>query len=158
MSILNELAKQDKRWRSVAFNICKDKDLADDIVQEMYINLAHYKEFNSRLVYKTMTNIFLLMLRNKKLERLDDVHNLSINQEAFEPNDYEQNILDKFDALEWIDQELIIESYDRSVRQIQEEYPLIHYGFAHRRITQAMQDIFGEDMDEQYVNKRNKRR
>ena len=159
MSILNELAKQDKRWNFFAKKICNDSDLANDLVQDMYIKLSEYEKVNAGLVYRTLVSIFIDMCRKKKDDRLEGHHDsIGSDSEPFEPDDYQQEILDKFDALEWIDQELIIESYDRSVRQIQEEYPLIHYGFAHRRITQAMQDVFGEDMNEQYINKRNKRR
>ncbi len=35
--ILESLSKKDKYWRQIAFNICKDKSLADDLVQEMYL-------------------------------------------------------------------------------------------------------------------------
>ena len=38
--ILAELAKKDAQWRKMAFQICKDKDLADELVQEMYLKLA----------------------------------------------------------------------------------------------------------------------
>mgnify|MGYP003661890430 CR=1 FL=1 len=46
MSILEELSKKDKEWRKAAYVICKDKMLADDLVQEMYFKLMelHYIE------------------------------------------------------------------------------------------------------------------
>ena len=92
------------------------------------------------------------------MECIDNFVGLNNNETPFEADDYQQTILDKFDKLHWIDKDLIRESYDRSLREIQEEYPLIHYGFAHRRINQSMKDIFGEDFDNKYINKRNKRK
>jgi DNA-directed RNA polymerase specialized sigma24 family protein len=38
--VIEQLAQKDSDWRLMAFKITKDKDLADDIVQEMYLK-AH---------------------------------------------------------------------------------------------------------------------
>jgi DNA-directed RNA polymerase specialized sigma24 family protein len=37
--VLEELSKKDEYWRQIAFKICKDKYLADDLVNEMYLKL-----------------------------------------------------------------------------------------------------------------------
>ena len=37
--MLLELSKKDKKWRHIALKLCGNKDLADDIVQEMYLKL-----------------------------------------------------------------------------------------------------------------------
>ncbi len=42
MKIL-ELSKKDKKWRHIALKLCGNKELADDIVQDMYLKL-HDKE------------------------------------------------------------------------------------------------------------------
>ena len=101
MGILDELAKQDKRWQFFAKKICNDTDLAKDLVQDMYIKLSEYEKVNAGLVYRTLVSIFIDMCRKKKDDRLEEHHD-SIGSDSvpFEPNDYEQNILDKFDALE----------------------------------------------------------
>ena len=39
MSILKELSSNDKKWRKIAYGICKDKQLADDLVQDAYLKL-----------------------------------------------------------------------------------------------------------------------
>ena len=153
---LEDLAKEDSRWRMVALKLCGDKDMADDLVQEMYLKVAEYKSINASFVYRTIKNLFLLSFRNKKLERLDDYEKIAINNPTFEPDDYQQSVLDKFNELYWIEQELIIESYDRSLREIQKEYPMIHYTYAHRQINKAIREILGDDYDDKYTNTRNK--
>ena len=160
---LEELAKQDARWRGFALKICGNKDMADDLTQEMYLRMHEQfekgRELNSGFIYRAITYIFLDKCKKpKRTESIDGYQGLSSNDEIFEPDDYEQSILDKFNELNWIDQDLIQESYDRSLREIQQEYPMIHHGFAQRRIRKSVEDIFGEDFEEKYTNQRNKRK
>ena len=115
--------------------------MADDLVQDMYLKVAEYKSINASFVYKTIKSLFLLSFRNKKLESLENYDNISNRDSAFEPDDYQQSVLDKFNELYWIDQELIIESYDRSLREIQKEYPMIHYSYAHRTINKSTREV-----------------
>ena len=50
--ILKELSNHDKQWREIACNITKgDKDLADDLTQQMYLKLMNYKKFNVYFVF-----------------------------------------------------------------------------------------------------------
>jgi hypothetical protein len=66
--MLELLCKKDDFWRRVAFNICKDKTLADDLVQEMYIKLSDCtKEINDFYVIITIKNIFLNHLKKESL-------------------------------------------------------------------------------------------
>jgi len=132
---LNDLAKDDARWRMVALKLCGNKEMSDDLVQDMYLKVAEYKSIKS----------------------LENYDNISNRDSTFEPDDYQQSVLDKFNELYWIDQELIIESYDRSLREIQKEYPMIHYSYAHRTINKSTREVLGDDFDEKHNNKRNKR-
>ena len=64
--MLEVLAKKDSYWRSIAFNICKDRMLADDLVSEMYIRLMDCKkEINDFYVIVTIKNIFLQEIKTK---------------------------------------------------------------------------------------------
>jgi len=157
-TLLDKLVKDDARWRMVALKLCGNKEMADDLVQDMYLKVAEYKSINASFVYKTIKSLFLLSFRNKKLESLENYDNISNRDSTFEPDDYQQSVLDKFNELYWIDQELIIESYDRSLREIQKEYPMIHYSYAHRTINKSTREVLGDDFDEKHNNKRNKRK
>ena len=37
--ILHEISLKDKEWRSFAYSLTKDKEKADDLVQEMYLRI-----------------------------------------------------------------------------------------------------------------------
>ena len=39
--MLKELAKRDKDWRKMAFQICGNKMTADDLVQDMYLKIDY---------------------------------------------------------------------------------------------------------------------
>lgn len=154
--LLTELAKEDARWRNVALKLCGSKELADDLVQEMYLKVASYEKVNSNFVYKVLTNLFISYVRERKNVRIEEHNYLECKDKAFEPNDYEMELLKKFDSLYWTDQDLIRESYDRSVRGIQEAYPMIHYGYAHRQIIKALKEILGTNFETHYNNTRKK--
>ena len=155
--LLRKLAKEDSRWRVVAFKLCGSKELADDLVQDMYLKCANYEDVNSGFVYKVLRNLFLAHVKKKQNVRIEELHYLEYKESTFEPSDYEQDILNKFDELYWTDQDLIRERYDRSLRQIQEAYPMIHFCYAHRQITKSIKEILGDDFDTHYNNKNNKR-
>ena len=41
--MIEQLSLNDSLWRKTAFTICKDKDTADEIVQEMYLRFERIK-------------------------------------------------------------------------------------------------------------------
>lgn len=141
MSILNELSKKDKEWRKAAFVICKDKILADDLVQDMYLKLMNRTKWNDYFVFITLRNLFLDHLRKQKDIRLEELHYLEDRTEVFEPDDEEQKILDAFDKLDWVQKELLLERANgMSLRDIQKRYN-INYGYTYRETTKAKEEI-----------------
>ena len=153
--MLEYLSKKDKHWREIAENICKDKDLANDIVQDMYLKLMNVdKDINDWYVIKTIKTLFLDHCRQKnKTIPLTSLFYLQDQTKIFEPNDEEYEILLKAKEIEWHKQELLEESYDRSLRAIEKEYN-INYGFIFRELEKARIFILGDDFDKQYNNKR----
>lgn len=141
--MLEELSKKDKLWRRIAFAICKNRQLADDIVQEMYLRFHRNPkdsatDFYVVLVIKSVFKNYLVTL--KETSELNIY--IESNESFFEPNDEEQEILDRFEALDcWRQKELLMESYDRSLREINKTYPLINYGYAYRQIKEAREQI-----------------
>jgi DNA-directed RNA polymerase specialized sigma24 family protein len=89
--ILAELAKKDAQWRKMAFQICKDKDLADELVQEMYLKL--YQNTNlikDGYIYTVLRNLFYDYTKSNK-DILIDFSNIEIiDTEYVEPVDYFQ--------------------------------------------------------------------
>tara|TARA_R110000803_G_scaffold31702_2_gene70403 strand:- start:3509 stop:3949 length:441 start_codon:yes stop_codon:yes gene_type:complete len=137
MSILDELSKKDKEWRKAAYVICKDKMLADDLVQEMYFKLMNRTKWNDYFVFITLRNLFLDRLRKQKDVRLEELHYIEDRTEVFEPDDEEQKILDAFDKLDWVQKELLLERANgMSLRDIQKRYN-INYGYTYRETTKA---------------------
>jgi len=89
--ILQELAKKDAVWRKMAFQICKDKDLADELVQEMYLKL--YQNTNlikEGYIYTVLRNLFYDYTKSQK-DIIIDFSNIEIEDtEYIEPVDYFQ--------------------------------------------------------------------
>ena len=139
--ILEELSKKDKQWRKAAYVICKDKMIADDLVQEMYLKLMNRTNWNDYFVFITLRNLFLDYLRKQKDVRLEELHYIEDRTEAFEPDDEELKILEEFYKLDWIKQELLLErSTGESLRDIEKKYN-INYGFVYRQTTTAKEVI-----------------
>ena len=87
--MLEELAKKDAQWRKMAFQICKDKDLADELVQEMYLKL--YENTNlikDGYIYTVLRNLFYDYAKQQK-DIIVDFSNIEIEDtEYIEPIDY----------------------------------------------------------------------
>lgn len=88
--MLKELAKKDAQWRKMAFQICKDKDLADELVQEMYLKL--YQNTNlikEGYIYTVLRNLFYDYAKTQK-DIIVDFSNIEILDDGdyIEPIDY----------------------------------------------------------------------
>ena len=152
--MLEELSKNDHKWRSIAFSICKDKILADDLVQDMYIKLSEVsKSINDFYVAMTIKTLFLDHIKkSEKTVSIDYFHSLSC-ENKYEFNDYELSVLKDCEKLTYLQNGLLKENYDLSVRQISEKYKHINYALIHRELKKAREIILGNDID-LYNNKR----
>lgn len=142
--MLKQLAKQDEKWREIAYSLCGDKTIADDIVQEMYLRRYendHGQNITDSYIISTLKSIYLNSIKTNKTISLNTFHYLKSQSNTFELDDYESRLLEKVKTLDWKDQELLTEIYDRSFREIEKEYPLINYTYAYRRITLARQTV-----------------
>jgi DNA-directed RNA polymerase specialized sigma24 family protein len=160
VQVLEELAKQDKRWRAAAYNISGCKELTDDLVQDMYIKIYdyNYTEIKPSLIYKIIKNLFIDYCKAKKEIPFETIDYYASTQVNYGADDNEKKILESFSKLQWRQQELIEESYTKSLREIQKDFPMINYAYAYRQINEGMKSIFGEDFKKQYNNTRNKRK
>ena len=135
--MLDQLAKADKDWRRMALSICGCKELADDIVQDMYLRLYNRtNEITPTYVFRTMVNLFKDHLKKLQHDRLEELNYLEHIETTFEPDDQERELLDKIECLTWLQKELLSEKFDRSLREIESIYN-INYGFIYKQIKQA---------------------
>jgi DNA-directed RNA polymerase specialized sigma24 family protein len=128
MSLL-ELSKKDSYWRSIALKICRNKFMADDIVQEMYLKLCNNdKDKNDFYVIIVMRNIFLDTIKKDKMFLDVDNYDFKDTDITFEIDDNEKELIE---GLKWYEKELIEMSYDKSFHEIQRELN-INYQFVRR--------------------------
>ena len=54
--MIEQLSLNDSLWRKTAFTICKDKDTADEIVQEMYLRFEKIKSTEPKYIFSILNN------------------------------------------------------------------------------------------------------
>ena len=156
--ILEELSKHNDKWKQTAFNICKDYDLAQDLVQLMYLKLKDREKFNDSFVTTALYYLWKDHLKKRKEDRIDEIDYLVDNTNTFEPDDEQQGLLDEFENIDWVAQELLLErSEGRSLRDIQKMYN-INYGYVYRETTKAIKQITMKKDEDYYkgLDKRSK--
>lgn len=138
--LLDKLAAKNDKWLYTAYCVCKNKDLAKDLVQDMYIYFYNKNiEVNDFYVKRKIYSLFIDYTRKIKYNLdIGDV-NIINHSEPFMPDDNEQRQLDKINNLTFIEKELLNEHIleEKSFRDIDKEYPLINYAYAFRVVKQA---------------------
>ena len=139
--ILKELSKHNEKWHAIALRITNDYDLAQDLVQEMYLKLMNRTKWNDYFVTITLRNLFIDHIRKQKDIRLEELHFVMDRTESFEPDDEQKELLDEFNKLDWVKQELLWErATGRSLREIEKMFN-INYGYSYRQTTEAKKQI-----------------
>lgn len=91
--MLDKLAENHKKWIAIAYNMCKCKDKANDIVQDMYIKMYELnKSVDDGYIYFVIRSIFMEEKRKQKefpteIENIDyylSFNNKENNYNAFE--------------------------------------------------------------------------
>jgi len=120
--MIEELSKKDALWRKVALNICKDKQLADDLVQEMYLKLYDCKkQINDFYVVIVLRNLFLDTIKQKNKRKqvdIDSFYDIEANTSTFEMDDEETKIVNE---MYWLAKGYFELSYDMSLREMAKE-------------------------------------
>jgi RNA polymerase sigma factor (sigma-70 family) len=128
--VLEELSKKDEYWRQIAFKICKDKYLADDLVNEMYLKLYNNEKASiDWYVIIVIRNLFIDFTKQRIEISVDEITPKEINN-TFEIDD---NELELIKGLKWWERELLELSFDHSLRELGEKLN-INYAFIHRTI------------------------
>ena len=141
--ILAELAKKDAQWRKMAFQICKDKDLADELVQEMYLKL--YQNTNlikEGYIYTVLRNLFYDYAKTQK-DIIVDFSNIEIEDtEYIEPIDYKALIK----GLTWYERTMFELSTLVGQRELSRQTG-IHIQTIHRINKMVKSKIYGKKKD-----------
>ncbi len=120
--MLEELCKRDKDWRRMAFHICKSKDIADDIVQDMYIKFSNYnKVLNDYYVFFAIKSIFLDYLRKEKTKVELNENLCNFDEYDFEQDKIKELALEKVKQLPYFEKELLTVTQEISQRQLARE-------------------------------------
>jgi len=128
--VLEVLSKKDDYWRKIALKICKDRYLADDLVNDMYLKLYNNEKANSDwYVIIVIRNLFLDSLKQRREISIDEV-TIKETHNHFEIDD---NELELIKGLKWWERELLELSYDHSLRELGEKLN-INYAFIYRTI------------------------
>ena len=65
--MLEKLAENHKKWVAIAYNMCKCKDKANDIIQDMYIKMHELnKDVDDGYIYFVIRSIFIEEKRKQK--------------------------------------------------------------------------------------------
>jgi DNA-directed RNA polymerase specialized sigma24 family protein len=142
--ILEELAKKDAQWRKMAFQICKDKDLADELVQEMYLKL--YQNTNlikDGYIYTVLRNLFYDYTKQQK-DLIVDFSNIEILDDGdyIEPIDYKALIK----GLTWYERTMFELSTLVGQRELSRQTG-IHIQTIHRINKMVKSKIYGKKKD-----------
>jgi DNA-directed RNA polymerase specialized sigma24 family protein len=142
--ILAELAKKDAQWRKMAFQICKDKDLADELVQEMYLKL--YQNTNlikDGYIYTVLRNLFYDYTKQQK-DLIIDFSNIEILDDGdyIEPIDYKALIK----GLTWYERTMFELSTLVCQRELSRQTG-IHIQTIHRINKMVKSKIYGKKKD-----------
>jgi RNA polymerase sigma factor (sigma-70 family) len=139
--VIEILAKKDAYWRKIALNICKDKELADDLVQDMYIKLIDCKkQINDFYVVIVIRNLFLDHIKQTKKRghvNLDDFYTLESQNNTFEIDDEQKEIIDN---MYWVAKGYFELSQDMSLREMAKELNT-NYVYIHRVMKKAKENL-----------------
>ena len=144
--MLLELSKKDKKWRHIALKLCGNKELADDIVQDMYLKLHDKEDLKDFYVVLTLKSIFYDYCKKPQNVTIEDyhLHNIQLSKD-FEPTDYESVLLARYDKLSFLEKEFIREMYDNSFRSIAKKVKACDYAFVFRKSKKAIKKVLKGD-------------
>lgn len=127
--MLEQLSKQDKRWRAMALSICQNKELAEDLTNDMYIILHNtgkkYEQINASYIYRVIKTQYLMYLRDKKetcfTEVFNDDYNLIL--ENCNKNLKERELINEaLKELTFFEREILLHTSERSLRANEEHF------------------------------------
>ena len=111
--MLNELSKQDKTWREIAYKICGDKALADDLVNDMYLRMYEQQpdKITNGYVYTVIRNLFIDHTRERSKLVNTDFSNVEILNEEEEQTQQQQPTFEQIaGGLTWYEKTIFVQA------------------------------------------------
>ena len=142
MELLNVLAERHTDWIRMVKSFGADQDLANDIVQEMYVRLYKYveepekimyneQEVNTFFVYVTLRNMYATLMKAKSRFTFVDISQIEDELIFEEANtDAEQALVQLYDEIweqtdewHWYDKKLfgLYHNTDMSIRTLEKQ-------------------------------------
>ena len=156
--MLNELSKHHTKWQNIAYSLCKDRMLADDLVSEMYIKMSNYEYNEKKLrvayVRRIVYTLFIDYIRREN--KTISINNLIINETTEEDKEFcdkDLSIINKANKLTPVDRNLLIECFDSSLREVSRNND-IGVNILFRKVKQARKEVLGDNYNAEYNNKR----
>lgn len=152
--MLTTLAKKDKVWRKLAYNLTKNKQQADDLVQDMYLKLANEtKQLNDYYVYLTIKHLFYHSKRGINTISIEDIQHLQIDETTITE---ERIFIDKqLNKLPLFKREILLLTHEKSLRDCEKEVG-ISYGVFNYHKNKILPE-FKNIVDEATERQKNKR-
>lgn len=125
--MLERLSKKHGRWIKYALSICKHKQIAEDLVQDMYLKIHRRGVDESKLtnsyIYTMLLNEFKTIVTKRgktEFTNIDSCFNIKEDLDVFELDDEALLIIDKVNNLPDKDKRILLDSYDKPLRVIAE--------------------------------------
>ena len=170
--MLEKLSLKDSLWRSMALNITKDKDYANELVQEMYLRVLDYNvsEDKATDVFINVVMINIYKESNKKPINRDtycysfsgDTSNMCplvlslFNQSCDSDSDYSDRdigIINKIKSLPLEDRTLLELNYNNSIRKVA-DIQGVNYMYVYRELMRIREYVLGDSIGKEYKNRR----
>lgn len=155
MCILSSVAKKDKEWRRIAYNISKSKSKADDLVQDMYLRLHKYNvdRWNYSFITLLLWNLFKDNCKEKKELPLETDNYIVTNEEKKSYNDRDLFILKEINKLSEDEKKILEMNFDLSVGKIAEGLSQCRIK-TYRELIDIRKKVLGNNFDKEYKNRR----
>lgn len=150
--MLEELAKRDKDWRRMAYQICGCKMTADDLVQDMYLKFANYnKELNDYYIFFALRSIYLDSIKKAKINIVsNEIENLSLldSEYCLDKDAFETKILLEIESLPYFERETLKVTQEISQRELARQTE-ISFETINKTIKKTKQDLRNKLWDDQ---------
>ena len=154
MNILADVSKHDKKWREIATKITGNSFEADDLVQDMYLRLVHYKvdKWNYSFIILLLYNLFK---DGKKLNKTENKEVDSVTIDEIESyTDRDLLILKEIDKVLTVDEKnLLALNYDLSSGKIAKNLGECRIKI-YRKIISIRKKVLKDSFDTDYKNRR----
>tara|TARA_R110000850_G_scaffold187_4_gene1440 strand:- start:438 stop:905 length:468 start_codon:yes stop_codon:yes gene_type:complete len=140
--MLKDLCKLDLEWRKIALKICRDKMLADDLVNDMYIKMHRLNpdKWNKHYISYSIYHLYLNHIKKSK----DTLYLEDLNIEEIENTNFtteQRKRLDTIlDEIGLLDREILLHTHEKSLRKTADVL-LMSHGKLHYKKKNALEKL-----------------